>query len=147
MNFIFTFYTLFLIGILLFVGTIIYTIFCIKDRSISILSSLKTGLFFIVGIVLLWMTVPDLKAIVFKDFVEVNGSCTIDQNSGRRHSEPVVTIVELNESFTFRNKPELGAYGPAVVYDCTLKVTKDHAFGIAYEIYDKKTKKLLEKGK
>lgn len=138
---------LFLIGILLFFGTVVYTVFCIKDRSITILSSLKTGVFFIAGIALLWMTVPDLKAIVFKEFVEVNGSCTIDKNHGRHRSNLSVTMVGLQESFTFQNNPELNAYGSAVVYDCTLKVTKDHVFGISYEIYDKETKKLVEKGK
>lgn len=53
-------------------------------------------------------------------------------------------MLESDETFSFKNKPELNAYGKAIPYYCEVTTTSDQLFGVYYKIYDANTRKLID---
>ncbi|MGE7935201.1 hypothetical protein [Viridibacillus arvi] len=100
---------------------------------------------FLIGLLLLWMTIPSLKSVIKKDFDVVVGKCTIEISSSSRSSDSTFNMLNTDEQFSFFNEiPELDAYGKSIPYFCEITVTKDHMWEMDYKIYDLKTGKLMD---
>ncbi|MFJ5770159.1 hypothetical protein [Psychrobacillus sp. NPDC093180] len=102
---------------------------------------------FLIGLLILWMTVPSLKYVITKDFDVVNGKCTIEISSSGRSSDSTFNMIDTDDQFSFREIPELDAYGKSIPYYCEITVTKDHMWEMDYKIYDLKTRKLMDSRK
>ena len=96
-----------------------------------------------IGVLLLAVTLPSLKYIVLKEYDVVSGKCVIEIDSSGRSSEADFNMLNTGEVFTFKDIPDLDAYGKSIPYYCRVTVTKDHNFEIGYKIYDAKTRKLI----
>ncbi|WP_088043256.1 hypothetical protein [Bacillus sp. EAC] len=116
-----------------------------KEYPLSILG--KSLGSFLVGVLLLWITLPSLKYVVLKDYDVVSGKCVIEIDSSGRSSDADIEMLDTDEIFTFSDIPALDAYGKSIPYYCKVTVTKDHMFEISYKIYNPKTRKLILTGK
>ena len=81
---------------------------------------------------------------MLKEYDVVKGICVIDIDTSSRTPDATFRMLQTDDIFSFRELPELDTYGKKVPYYCQLTVTKDHRWEIAYEIYDAKTKELLQ---
>lgn len=50
---------------------------------------------------------------------------------------------DSNDIYSFKEIPQLDAYGRKIPYYCTITVTKDHMWEISYAIFDIDTKELI----
>ena len=98
---------------------------------------------FLMGVCLLWITIPSLKSVLTKDFDVVSGKCTVEITSFGRSTHSTFNMLDTDEQFEFREIPDLDAYGTSIPYYCEVSVTKDHMWGMDYKIYDLKTRKLV----
>ncbi|MBM7619984.1 hypothetical protein JOC95_001836 [Bacillus tianshenii] len=115
-----------------------------KEKEVTVSNIFKVLLSFILSGLLLVITLPSLKYMVFKEYEVVKGTCTIEIDSGGRTSSVTIRMVEMDEIFDFRKIPDLDSYGRAVSYYCEVTVTKDHEFGIGYKIFDIESRELIE---
>lgn len=102
---------------------------------------------FLIGIFLLWITIPSLKSVLTRDFEVLKGKCTVEITSstfGRHTNDTTINVLDTDEQFEFQGIPDLDAYGTSIPYYCKVTVTKDHMWGMKYKIFDLKTRKLLE---
>lgn len=109
---------------------------------------LKVGKFlgiFLLGVLMLVVTMPSLKYVVLKDYDVVNGKCINEINTQGRSSSANFSILNTDKKFTYDDIPDLEAYGKSIPYYCELTITKDHLVEISYKIYDEKTRKLILK--
>ncbi|KAB7667156.1 hypothetical protein [Bacillus sp. B1-b2] len=109
---------------------------------------LKVGKFlgiFLLGVLMLVVTMPSLKYVVLKDYDVVNGKCIIEIDTQGRSSSANFSILNTDKKFTYDDIPDLEAYGKSIPYYCELTITKDHLVEISYKIYDEKTRKLILK--
>ncbi|WP_141546876.1 hypothetical protein [Bacillus sp. AFS053548] len=113
------------------------------DRVYSLVKISKSIGCLLLGVLLLAFTLPSLKYVVFKQYDVVSGRCVIEIDSSSRTSEADFDMQDTNEIFTFRDIPNLDAYGRLVPYYCKVTVTKDHNFEVSYKIYNSKTRKLI----
>ncbi|MGM0837322.1 MAG: hypothetical protein ACQEV7_14295 [Bacillota bacterium] len=127
----------------MFVG-VFWSIFMYKEKEFIISNIFKALLTFILSGLLLVITLPSLKYMVFKEYDVVKGNCTIEIDSYGRSSSVSIRIVDKDEIFDFRYIPDLDSYGRAVPYYCEVTVTKDHEFGIGYKIFDPKSRELIQ---
>jgi hypothetical protein len=107
---------------------------------------LKVGKYlgiFLIGVLLLAVTLPSLKYVLLKEYDVVSGKCVIEIDSSGRSSVADFKILDTDEMFTFNDFPALDAYGKSIPYNCEVTVTKDYMFEIGYKIYDAKTRKLI----
>ncbi|PGY06887.1 hypothetical protein [Bacillus sp. AFS031507] len=129
------FYIMFILGTLFVIAAVFGFI-----NNIGIVKCL--GYLFI-GVLLLAVTLPSLKYVVLKEYDVVSGKCVIEIDSSGRSSEADFNMLNTGEVFTFKDIPDLDAYGKSIPYYCRVTVTKDHNFEIGYKIYDAKTRKLI----
>ncbi|SMQ78070.1 hypothetical protein SAMN05444673_3224 [Bacillus sp. OV166] len=129
------FYIMFILGTLFVIAAVFGFI-----NNIGIVKCL--GYLFI-GVLLLAVTLPSLKYVVLKEYDVVSGKCVIEIDSSGRSSEADFNMLNTGEVFTFKDIPDLDAYGKSIPYYCRVTVTKDHNFEIGYKIYDGKTRKLI----
>jgi hypothetical protein len=115
-----------------------------RKREIKFWPTIKMLSGFLMGLLILWMTVPSLKYVITKDFDVVNGKCTIEISSSGRSSNSTFNMLQTDEQFTFNEIPELDAYGKSIPYYCEVTVTKDRMWTMDYKIYDLKTRKLID---
>ena len=126
------------------IGSAIFFIRMYRKREIKFWSTIKMLSGFLMGLLILWMTVPSLKYVITKDFDVVNGKCTIEISSSGRYSNSIFNMLQTEEQFSFNEIPELDAYGKSIPYYCEVTVTKDHMWTMDYKIYDLKTRKLID---
>jgi len=137
------YFLMFGLGIVFFSISLIYIIQMYDDRKITFSKGSKTIAILSLGIFLLIITLPSLKYILFREYVQLDGACAIDIDTSARTAEASFEILDTGEIFSFRDIPELDIYGKKAPYYCTLTVTKDHNWEIGYKIYDLKTKELI----
>jgi len=135
---------LFGLGGLLVIGTVIIFILMYIEREIEFWPTIKMLGGFLIGLLLLWMTIPSLKSVITKDFDVVDGKCTIEISSSGRSSDSTFNMLNTDEQFSFNEIPELDAYGKSIPYYCEITVTKDHMWEMDYKIYDLNTGKLMD---
>jgi hypothetical protein len=113
------------------------------EKEFTFYNTFKAFLSLILGGLLLVITLPSLKYMIFKEYDVVKGSCTIEIDSTRRSSEALFKMSDTDDIFYFRNIPDLDSYGRVVPYYCEVTVTKDHEFEVGYKIYDAKSRELI----
>ncbi len=131
------------IGVLLFFISTFLFISMYLEKEFTFSDTFKALSALVIGGVLLVITLPSLKYILFKEYDVVKGNCVIDISSSGRSSEASFEMKDSDEVFYFKNIPDLAAYGRAVPYYCAVTVTKDHEFEIGYKIYNAKSRKLI----
>ena len=122
----------------------IFLILMYRKREIKFWPTIKMLSGFLIGLLILWMTVPSLKYVIMKDFDVVNGKCTIEISTSGRSADSTFNILQTDEQFSFNEIPELDAYGKSIPYYCEVTVTKDRMWAMDYKIYDLKTGKLMD---
>lgn len=137
------YYVLLAFGVVFFVFGIIGFIYMWISKRFSFFNKLKAMGAVFLGCLLLWITLPSLKYMIFKEYDVVKGSCTIEIDSSGRSSEAIFRMPDTDEVFSFSDIPELDAYGKAIPYYCEVTVSKDHMFEVDYKIYDVESKKLI----
>ncbi|CAH0314715.1 hypothetical protein SRABI96_05161 [Peribacillus sp. Bi96] len=137
------FYGLLIMGVALFFLSIFLFISMFIEKEFTFFDTLKALSALIFGGLLLVITLPSLKYMLFKEYDVVNGSCIIEISSSGRSSEASFEMPDTDELFYFEDIPDLDAYGRAVPYYCKVTVTKDHEFEIGYKIYDAKSRELI----
>lgn len=140
---IFLYYLILILGVLFVLGAMFIFSAMYRNKAYSVLNIVKSFGIFLLGVLFLAITLPSIKYMVLKEYDVIAGQCVIEIDSTGRSSEAIFRILDSDEIFTFRDIPELDAYGKSISYYCELTVTKDHMFEISYEIYDVKTRKLI----
>ncbi|TRZ40408.1 hypothetical protein CEQ21_05710 [Niallia circulans] len=97
----------------------------------------------VLGALILMVFLPSLKYMLLKEYDVVKGQCVIDVDSAGRSSMADFVMHDTNEIFSFKDIPQLDAYGRKIPYYCAVTVTKDHIWEISYKIYDIDTKELI----
>jgi hypothetical protein len=138
----FLYYFIIILGVSFVIGAVLLFIVMYSDNDYTFLNVGKCLGTFLMGVLLLVVTLPSLKYVVLKEYDVVSGKCVIEISSGRS-SVADFKMLDKDEMFTFRDIPALDAYGKSIPYYCEMTVTKDHRFGISYKIYDIKTTKLI----
>ncbi|WP_188483334.1 hypothetical protein [Gottfriedia solisilvae] len=131
------------LGILMVIGAVFFFITMYVEKEYPLSNVGKSLGIFLLGVSLLWITLPSLKYVLLKEYDVVSGKCVIDIDSSGRSSEADFNFLDTDDIFTFRDIPELDAYGKSIPYFCEVTVTKDHMFEISYKIYDSQTRKLI----
>jgi len=137
------YYFMLILGVLMVIGAAFFFIAIYVDKEYPLSIVGKSLGSFLLGVLLLWITLPSLKYVVLKEYDVVSGKCVIEIDSSSRTSEADFKMLDTDDIFTFRDIPELDAYGKSIPYFCEVTVTKDHMFEISYKIYDSKTRKLI----
>ncbi|MEH7302309.1 hypothetical protein [Neobacillus drentensis] len=137
------YYFMLILGAIFVIGAVFAFIVMKGDRDYSFSNVGKSLGSFLVGVLLLAVTLPSLKYVVLKEYDVVSGKCVIEMTSSGRSSEADFDMLDTDEIFSFRDIPDLDAYGKAIPYYCKVTVTKDHMVEISYKIYDVKTRKLI----
>ncbi|MDM5221072.1 hypothetical protein QUF86_10125 [Peribacillus sp. NJ11] len=137
------YYGLLIMGVVLFFVSIYVFISMYIEREFTFFDTFKALSALILGGLLLVITLPSLKYMLFKEYDVVKGSCIIDISSSGRSSEATFEMPVTDEQFYFEDIPDLDAYGRAVPYYCEVTVTKDHEFEVSYKIYDAKSRDLI----
>ncbi|MGI2328163.1 hypothetical protein [Planococcus sp. YIM B11945] len=113
------------------------------ERNFTLVGSIQTILSLLIGVFLLVITLPTFKYMLFKEYDTVKGNCTIEISSGKS-ADATLRMPDTDDVFSFTDIPELDAYGKAIPYYCEVTVSKDHMFEVDYQIFDVKTRELLE---
>jgi hypothetical protein len=137
------FYFMLVLGAFFVIAAVLLLIVLYVDRDYSLFNVAKIIGMLAVGGLFLAVTLPSLKYVVLKEYDVVAGKCVIDIVSSGRSSDVQFNMIDTDEWFTFRDIPELGAYGKSIPYYCEVTVTKDHMFEIGYKIFDAETRELL----
>lgn len=145
----FTYYVMLILGTVFAISAVIIFITMYLKGEQSLLKVGKNLGRLLIGALLLWITLPSLKYVVFKEYDIISGKCVIEISSASsgRFSEAEFKMLDTGEVFTFRDIPTLDAYGKSIPYYCEVTVTKDRMFEVSYKIYDVKTRKLISTGK
>ncbi|MGG3916039.1 hypothetical protein [Rossellomorea vietnamensis] len=133
-----------ILGAVLLINSVFWFIFMIKEKEFTILNTFKALFSLIFSLLLLVITLPSLKYMLFKEYDVVKGNCTIEVDSSGRSSEVLFKMVDTDDEYYFRNIPDLDSYGRAVPYYCEVTVTKDHEFEVSYKIFDSKSRELIQ---
>lgn len=141
---IFVYYVGLGIGIFFIIVALIFLIIMSVKRKMEFGQTIKMLGALIMGLLILWVTIPSLKYIVTKDFEVVNGQCTLEISQDGRYTDWWFNMIDTDEEFSFFEMPELDAYGKESLYYCEITVSKDHMWEIGYKIYDFKTRKLID---
>ncbi|TKC15732.1 hypothetical protein [Robertmurraya kyonggiensis] len=137
------YYVLLTLGFVFCVFGIVGFIYMWIAKRFSFFDKFKALVGVVLGGLLLWITLPSLKYMIFKEYDVVKGSCTIEIDSSGRSSEAIFRMPDTDEVFSFSDIPELDAYGKAIPYYCEVTVSKDHMFEVDYKIYDAESKELI----
>ena len=139
----FLYFLMLIIGVVFVIAAVVAFIFMYGDKDYSFVKVGKSLVSFLLGVLFLAVTLPSLKYIVLKEYDVVSGKCVIEIDSLGRSSEADFEMLNTDEMFSFRDIPELDAYGKAVPYYCSVTVTKDHMWEISYKIYDADSRELI----
>ncbi|TYS89832.1 hypothetical protein [Rossellomorea aquimaris] len=138
------YYAMLIIGAVLLLIGVFWFIYMFKEKEFTLSNTCKALFLLIFSGLLLIITLPSLKYMLFQEYDVVKGSCTIEIDSSGRTSEASFKMDDSSDVFYFRDIPDLDSYGRAVPYYCELTVTKDHEFEISYKIYDSTTRELIQ---
>ncbi|MEH7120588.1 hypothetical protein V7128_24690 [Neobacillus vireti] len=141
------YYVMLILGTLFVIGAVFALIVMYGTNDFRLINIGKCLGILLVGVLLLVITLPSLKYVVLKEFDVVSGKCVIEIDSSGRSSEANFKMLDTDEIFSFKDIPELDAYGKSIPYYCKVTVTKDHRFEIGYKIYDAKKRQLITTGK
>lgn len=142
----FLYYLMLSLGVLFVIAAVISFIVIYRGKDYSLLKIIKKGGVLLIGVLMLVITLPSVKYVVLKEYDVVTGKCVIEIDTAGRSSSAEFNMLNKDEWFSFRNIPELDAYGKSIPYFCEVTVTKDHMVEISYKIYDEKTRKLIISG-
>ena len=93
------YYAMLILGlVLLFIG-VFWFIYMYKEKEFTIFNTLKAFLSLILGGLLLVITLPSLKYMIFKEYDVVKGSCTIEIDSSGRASEASFKMPDTDDVF------------------------------------------------
>ena len=137
------YYALFAGGILCIILSILLYFWLREDTGIEFSTFGRLVLMCLLGVGLIWYTVPSLKYVVNHDYVTTKGTCTVEYDDQSSPRTIDLYYDKTGDYFSFFDRAELGAYGPDVPYTCHVTTTKNQAFEISYRIYSFKTNKLL----
>lgn len=137
------YYFILVLGILFVASAAGYFIYTYIKREFALLGMVKAVGIFLLGTLLLMMTLPILKSMLLKEYDVFQGECRIEITPFGRGAEATFSMLDIDEQFTFPDIPELNAYGKSVPYYCEVTVSKDHLYGINYKIFDAGSHKLL----
>ena len=137
------FYIILILGALLVLSAVVFFILMYVEKEFTFLNVVKTISAFLIGVLLLVMTLPSLKYILLKEYDVVSGDCTIETTSSGRSTESTFNMLDTGDMFSFNHIPGLDAYGKSIPYYCEVTVTKDHLFEIDYKIYDVNSRELI----
>jgi len=138
------YYAMLIIGAVLLLIGVFWFIYMFKEKEFTLSNTCKALFSLIFSGLLLIITLPSLKYMLFQEYDVVKGSCTIEIDSSGRTSEASFKMEDSSDVFYFRDIPDLDSYGRAVPYYCELTVTKDHEFEISYKVYDSNTRELIQ---
>lgn len=98
------YYAMLLIGVvLLFIG-FFWFIYMFKEKEFTISNTFKALISLILSGLLLVITLPSLKFMLFKEYDVVKGNCTIEIDSSGRTSEASFKMDNSADVFYFREK-------------------------------------------
>lgn len=132
---------IFFIGTAVTMGILLYKLNEIKIKEIA-----KISVALLFGTLLLMMTLPSLKFMIFKEYDVVEGNCSVEIVSSGRSGETEIAMHETGEWFSFTDILDLDAYGKSIPYYCEVTLSKDHEFTISYKIFDVSSRELLVTG-
>ena len=132
------------IGVFFIIVALIFLIVMSVKRKVEFGLTIKMLGALLMGLLILWITMPSLKFVITKDFEVINGQCTIEITKDGRYTDWSFNMIDMGDQFSFIEMPKLDAYGKATPYYCEITVTKDHMWEIDYKIYDFKTRKLID---
>ena len=132
-----------ILGTLFVIFSVIFFIYLSVNKELTFLNAAKNISAFLIGVLLLAVTLPSLKFMLLEEYDVVKGECRIDITSSGRSTESTVEMLDTDETFYFTHIPSLDAYGKAIPYYCEVTVTKDHLFEIGYKIYDVNSRELI----
>lgn len=132
-----------ILGTLFVIFSVIFLIYLYVNKELTFLNAAKNISAFLIGALLLAITLPSLKFMLLKEYDVVKGNCRIDITSSGRHTESTFEMLDTDDRFYFTHIPALDAYGKAIPYYCEVTVTKDHLFEIGYEIFDVNSRELI----
>ncbi|WP_230875006.1 hypothetical protein [Lysinibacillus cavernae] len=145
------YYIVLSIGLLLVLSQAVLLIFMYQDKELLSFDGFKSLFAFLIGVLILAVTLPSLKSIIQKEYDVISGDCTIEVDSFGRSASATFEMIETGEQYIIYDIPELDAYGKSIPYYCKVTVTKENMFikenmfNMGYEIYDVKSRKLLLK--
>lgn len=137
------YYIMLILGALLVLFAVVIFIFMYANKEFTLLNVVKTISAFLIGVLILVITLPSLKYILLKEYDVVSGNCTIEITSSGRSTESTFNMLDTGDMFSFYHIPALDAYGKSIPYYCEVTVTKDHMFEIGYKIYDANLRELI----
>ena len=132
-----------ILGTLFVIFSVIFFIYLYVNKELTFLNAGKNILAFLIGILLLTVTLPSLKFMLLKEYDVVKGNCRIEITSSGRTTESTFEMLDTDDTFFFTDIPALDAYGKAIPYYCEVTVTKDHLFEIGYKIFDVNSQELI----
>lgn len=141
------YYFILVLGILFVTGATGYFIYTYINKEFVLFDVVKAIGIFLLGTLLLMMTLPILKSMLLKEYDVFQGECRVEIAPFGRGTEAIFNMVDIGEQFTFSDISELNAYGKSVPYYCEVTVSKDHLYGIDYKIFDAESHELLIKTK
>jgi hypothetical protein len=139
----FYYYFMLAIGAFLVIVAVFGFIAKFANKDYTVFDVVKRILVFLLGVLLLWVTLPSLKYVVLKEYDVVSGKCVVEIDASGRSSVANFNFLDTGEIFAFNDIPGLDAYGKAIPYYCEVTATKDHMFEISYKIYNHKTRELI----
>lgn len=139
----FMYYFVLILGALFVLFSLFFSIYMCMKKEFTLINVGKVLGVFLLGILLLAVTLPSLKYVVLKEYDVVSGKCVIDIDTAGRSSTSDFKMLDTGEIFSFDDILELDAYGKSIPYYCEVTVTKDHMVDIGYKIYDVNTRKLI----
>lgn len=137
------YYFMLILGALFVPFAVVFFIYMYVNKELTLLNAGKTIGAFLIGVLLLVITLPSLKYMLLKEYDVVKGGCSIEITSSGRSTEATFDMLDTDELFSFTHIPELDAYGKSIPYYCEMTVTKDHMFEIGYKIYDVNSRELI----
>ncbi|OIN66086.1 hypothetical protein BLD48_12560 [Exiguobacterium sp. KRL4] len=137
-----TYFLILLLGVSFVLPACYFLVLHFDNQQYAFLKKLKWTGVLLLGLLCLWITVPNFTEMLSRDYRILEGSCILEPSESKRTSIDI-TLTETNDMFSFRDGPDLDAYGKKVPYYCRVTTTRNQAFEIDYRVYDKDTKKLL----
>ncbi|MCT2346106.1 hypothetical protein NQZ71_22715 (plasmid) [Niallia taxi] len=131
------------VGFLLVIFSVYSFIQMYRKKTYPFIKIGKASGAIVLGTLILIVFLPSLKYMLFKEYDVVKGKCVIEVDSAGRSTMVDFIMQNSNDIYSFKEIPQLDAYGRNIPYYCAITVTKDHMWEISYAIYDINTKELI----
>lgn len=137
-----TYVFIFLLGVAFVLPACYVLVLHFDNKQYAFFNKLKWTGVLLLGLLCLSITIPSFTEIVFRDYRVLEGPCILEPSESKGTSIDI-TLTETNDTFSFRDAPDLDAYGKKVSYYCRVTTTQNQAFEINYRVFDKDTQTLL----